>query len=300
MNRLSAPLNSLNNLADSLRSDMSRFENYTNTSGNYDATRQPAGIEIILGALSHGSKPLAEQIVLDAGCGTGNYAAALADKVSQVEGVEFNPGMLAMAQTKLSDRSSVRLREGSILDLPLDDDSCDGVMVNFVLHHLDDHAEADFAATRSAMAECQRVLAPGGTLVIQTCSAKQYQDGYWYSSLIPQAVHRALDRYIPLDDLEDCLRDVGLDIGERVALVEEVLQGDSYLDPKGPTRQEWRDGDSSWALVDDEEQANALKEIESMLADDSMDQFLAGREEKRREHGQATFVIGRNVPMPLQ
>ena len=53
---------------------MSRFEDYTSTSENYDSTRRPAGIEIILEALSRGPTPLAEQVVLDAGCGTGNYA----------------------------------------------------------------------------------------------------------------------------------------------------------------------------------------------------------------------------------
>ncbi len=71
---------------------MSLFENYTNTSENYDQTRRPVGLELILGTLVCGSKPLADQTILDAGCGTGNYAVALAGKVGRLECVELNPG----------------------------------------------------------------------------------------------------------------------------------------------------------------------------------------------------------------
>ena len=152
---------------------MSKFENYTNTSQNYDMTRQPVGLELIFGALTCGSRPLGEQTVLDAGCGTGNYLAALAGKVGRGEGVELNSGMLETARTKTADLSGLRLQQGSILELPIEDDSCDGVVVNYVLHHLEDGSDAGFAATRSAVAECCRVLAPGGTLIIQTCSPEQ-------------------------------------------------------------------------------------------------------------------------------
>ncbi len=145
---------------------MSQFENYTSTSENYDLTRRPAGLELLLGALACGSRPLAEQTVLDAGCGTGNYAAALAREVGRVECVELNAGMLEMARAKLAGHPGVRLRKGSIDDLPCESGSCDGVTVNFVLHHLEDGSDAGFAATRRAVAECGRVLAPGCTLIV--------------------------------------------------------------------------------------------------------------------------------------
>ncbi len=276
---------------------MSRFENYTSTSENYDLTRRPAGMELILGALACGSRPLAEQIVLDAGCGTGNYVAALAGKVGRVECVELNPGMLAAARAKLSGHPGVRLHEGSILELPLESGSCDGIVVNFVLHHLEEGSDAGFAATRRAVAECHRVLAPGGALIVQTCSPAQYRQGYWYAALIPEAVDRALDRYIPLQLLEESMSEAGLHPGGRLVPLDEVLQGDAYLDPRGPLRREWRDGDSSWAIVEEAELASAIGEIERMLADDSMVGFLAEREERRRQHGQATFVIGKK-PLP--
>ena len=273
---------------------MSKFENYTNTSQNYDLTRQPVGLELIFGALTCGSRPLGEQTVLDAGCGTGNYLAALAGKVGRVEGVELNSGMLETARTKTTDLSGLRLQQGSILELPIEDDSCDGVVVNYVLHHLEDGSDTGFAATRSAVAECCRVLAPGGTLIIQTCSPEQYRQGYWYSALIPAAIDRLIHRYIPLPLLEQGMSEAGLVPAGRLVSLDEVLQGETYLDPLGPTRQEWRDGDSSWGLMEEEETASVIATIKRMLADSSMDEFLAGREELRRQHGQATFVIGRH------
>ena len=105
---------------------MSKFENYTSTSENYDLTRLPVGLELIFGALTCGSRPLAEQTVLDAGCGTGNYLAALDAKVARVEGVELNPGMLETARAKMGENSEVKLQQGSILALPQESGSCDG------------------------------------------------------------------------------------------------------------------------------------------------------------------------------
>lgn len=272
---------------------MSKFENYTITSENYDLTRQPVGLELIFGALACGSRPLGEQTVLDAGCGTGNYLAALHGKVARVEGVELNLGMLETAQTKMADCPGMRLQQGSVLELPIEDGACDGVVVNYVLHHLEDGSDASFAATRSAVAEFHRVLAPGGTLIIQTCYHQQYRQGYWYSALIPAAIDRLVHRFIPLQLLEQGMSEAGLVPAGRLVSLDEVLQGETYLDPLGPTRQEWRDGDSSWALVEEGEMANVIAEIKRMVADSSMDEFLAEREALRRQHGQATFVIAR-------
>ncbi len=272
---------------------MSKFENYTITSENYDLTRQPVGLELIFGALACGSRPLGEQTVLDAGCGTGNYLAALHGKVAKVEGVELNLGMLETAQTKMADCPGMRLQQGSVLELPIEDGACDGVVVNYVLHHLEDGSDASFAATRSAVAEFHRVLAPGGTLIIQTCYHQQYRQGYWYSALIPAAIDRLVHRFIPLQLLEQGMSESGLVPAGRLVSLDEVLQGETYLDPLGPTRQEWRDGDSSWALVEEGEMANVIAEIKRMVADSSMDEFLAEREALRRQRGQATFVIGR-------
>ena len=67
---------------------MSSYENYTQTSAVYDHTRVPIGLEIITAALSSGSANRDQQILLDAGCGTGIYAFALVDRVHRVEAID--------------------------------------------------------------------------------------------------------------------------------------------------------------------------------------------------------------------
>ena len=57
----------------------SNYENYTAAAQVYDGIRHAGGTEVILGAFANGGtgKPLHQQDVLDIGCGTGNYAAAV-------------------------------------------------------------------------------------------------------------------------------------------------------------------------------------------------------------------------------
>lgn len=56
---------------------MSSYEDYDKTSGHYDKTRIPIGVEIILGCLVKSGRALNQMKVLEAGCGTGNYPEAL-------------------------------------------------------------------------------------------------------------------------------------------------------------------------------------------------------------------------------
>ena len=81
---------------------MSSYENYTHKSRNYDKTREPVGTEIFVGCFAHAPVPLDRAVVLDAGCGTGNYSEAMLDYVGRIEAVDMNPGMLEVAAQKLA------------------------------------------------------------------------------------------------------------------------------------------------------------------------------------------------------
>ena len=52
---------------------MSAYENYTAISADYDRTRIPVGVEIILGCLASGGRSLGSLRLLDAGCGDHQY-----------------------------------------------------------------------------------------------------------------------------------------------------------------------------------------------------------------------------------
>ncbi|MEO5378155.1 MAG: aminotransferase class I/II-fold pyridoxal phosphate-dependent enzyme [Magnetococcus sp. DMHC-6] len=90
------------------------FENYSLTSSDYDSTRIPIGLELILGQMAMNAKPISQQSLLDAGCGTGNYLASLAPKVGSLVGMEKNPAMLERARHKLTNFTNVSVQEGDI------------------------------------------------------------------------------------------------------------------------------------------------------------------------------------------
>ncbi|MBT6273793.1 MAG: class I SAM-dependent methyltransferase [Chromatiales bacterium] len=117
---------------------MSNYENYSSTAGSYDGTRSATGYESILG-MATAAGLTGGGVLLDAGCGTGNYAAALVPFFSQIEAVDMSAKMLDVAREKLAQYASldkVRLHQGVVDDLPLPSDSADVAMLNQVLHHL--------------------------------------------------------------------------------------------------------------------------------------------------------------------
>ena len=148
---------------------MSTYENYHETSQVYDKTRSAGGIDIIIRAMEEGTQPLNEQVLLDAGCGTGLYSSALVNKVKRIEAVDLNEGMLRMAQVKLKDeekKGRIHFHLSSINSLPLPDESVDAVMVNQVLHHLPDDDKKGWPEHKKVFSESFRIVKPGGSLII--------------------------------------------------------------------------------------------------------------------------------------
>jgi SAM-dependent methyltransferase len=102
---------------------------------------------------------VAGRSVLDAGCGPGAHAAALANRGARVTGIDRSSALLGIAAGRLGDRA--RLVRGDLSDpLPFEDRSFDVVLAALVMHYL-----RDWAPT---LAEFHRVLAPQGRLVIST------------------------------------------------------------------------------------------------------------------------------------
>ncbi len=280
---------------------MSQYANYAHTSGNYDTTRVPIGVETILACLARTGVPLGEQIVLEAGCGTGNYLHALRPHMGSVVGIDFSQGMLDQARAKLGE--DVELVCGSILSLPFDDGSLDGITCNQVLHHLDEGpgAEEDPATWEPSSFpnvirftnEAYRVLRVGGALVINVTIDDQYTDGFWWADLIPSAMARVRCRIPDGDRLRRILTQAGFEIELISPNLDGVLQGPSYLDPTGPLSEAWRAGDSAWSLTSDAELGLALQRTEQLNRNGTMLAYLDQREKLRHAIGQTTFLCGR-------
>ncbi len=97
--------------------------------------------------------------VLDAGCGSGALAAALAGRGAAVTGIDLSTGLLEIAARRLG--PAVVLRRADLGEpLPLAGGSFELVVASLVLHYLEDWAPV--------LSEFHRVLVPGGRLVVST------------------------------------------------------------------------------------------------------------------------------------
>jgi ubiquinone/menaquinone biosynthesis C-methylase UbiE len=97
-------------------------------------------------------------IVADVGTGTGFVAMGLASIAAKVIGFDASPEMLTVAQRNLSAFGNVELREATGDQLPMSDNTFDGVFANMYLHHAPEPAQA--------IKELVRALKPGGVLCI--------------------------------------------------------------------------------------------------------------------------------------
>ncbi|SNS31586.1 Methyltransferase domain-containing protein [Rhodococcoides kyotonense] len=106
------------------------------------------------------------KVILEAGSGEGYGADMIANVATTVVGLDYD----ASAATHVSVRyPRVKMLRGNLAQLPFADDSVD-VVVNFqVIEHLWDQAQF--------LAECYRVLTPGGLLLISTPNRITFSPG---------------------------------------------------------------------------------------------------------------------------
>ncbi len=114
--------------------------------------------------------PAPGERLLEIGFGTGHLLAELARAVGpagQVVGIDISENMLAQAQALLERESlseRVTLERGDAENLPYAADSFDGILMCFALELF------DTPQIPRVLAQCQRVLRPGGRIVVASVS----------------------------------------------------------------------------------------------------------------------------------
>ncbi len=99
--------------------------------------------------------------VVDVGCGTGRWTAALAQRRLGVVGLDQAPAMLAQAGERLRALGlRALLLQGDALRLPFPCASLDGALAAFLFDHL------DLEQRRAFCGELRRVVRPGGRVLI--------------------------------------------------------------------------------------------------------------------------------------
>jgi len=112
--------------------------------------------------------------VLDAACGEGYGTALLAKSAAQAIGLDVDPAAIAHARSAYAGRPHLAYECGSVAAIPLPDASVDVVVSFETIEHLP-------AADQPVMiAEFERVLAPGGLLLISSPDKRTYSDARGY------------------------------------------------------------------------------------------------------------------------
>lgn len=103
--------------------------------------------------------PLSGKRIADIGTGIGHYPMILARRTGRTYGIEANPELLAEARRRAagSHQPNIRIVEGEPTKLPLRNGAVDVVLTSNILP--DD-------GSLPAIAEAQRVLRPGGRLIV--------------------------------------------------------------------------------------------------------------------------------------
>jgi SAM-dependent methyltransferase len=133
-------------------------------------------------------------VVLDYGCGEGDFSRMLASRGARVYGLDISPKLIEQARAHASNigmnGSSPQFVVGDAHHTPYDDNSFDYVVGNGALHHLD---------LDKAYAEIARVLRPGGKAVFQ--EPMYYHPLIWTLRRLTPKTHTADERPLSLADI---------------------------------------------------------------------------------------------------
>ncbi|QBG47637.1 bifunctional demethylmenaquinone methyltransferase/2-methoxy-6-polyprenyl-1,4-benzoquinol methylase UbiE [Verrucomicrobia bacterium S94] len=131
-------------------------------------------------------KPFRSGRYLDIGTGTGDLVFEIIDQSAgvRVDGIDPSEQMLAIAKDKAEKRKvgdSVSFFTADALDLPMENDTYDGIVSGFCFRNIE--------RRQKALEEMRRVLKPGGMLVVLEAT---YPDKAWvragyklYTPLVP-------------------------------------------------------------------------------------------------------------------
>jgi len=277
---------------------MSTYETYDKTSSNYDNMRRPIDVQHLLEEVKSVAKakqiPMESLRFLDVGCGTGSYIMEVAKELNcQCFGIEFSEGMLEKLREKSKGLDNVTYQQGDAASrLPFDDNSFDFVMASQMLHHLP--SKGNWEGAKTCLSEAARVVRPGGSKFwLQTQTKEQHVEGFWWAPLIARANLELAEKMPSLEFMKDVLSSGGMENFEVRIPSETLIAEKCYNDLEGPLNVKFRNCDSGWSLVTEEELQACIDTLKNdvLISEEAAKKFMDEREAVRKVTGQTTTLV---------
>ena len=155
---------------------------YNEASKTYDNTRSYS--DVLIDHFASKVLLMKETVVLDFGCGTGNYLNRIQERFGcRCCGVEPSEGMRIAASKK---NPTLDIRQGDHRQIPFADESFDFVFMTDVVHHIPDLS--------SMFLQLRRVMKSGAFLCVVTESHTQIE-GRFYNRYFPSLAMNEKHRY---------------------------------------------------------------------------------------------------------
>lgn len=126
-------------------------------------------------------------VIMDIGAGTGNYSHALSNNGFIMKAVEPSDKMISQA----SNQANIEWIKACAEDIPLPNNSVDGVIIILAMHH--------FKSIRRAIDEISRIC-PNGPIIIFTYDPRE-SNNFWLCNYFPKICNEALTVFPPIQEI---------------------------------------------------------------------------------------------------
>lgn len=252
---------------------------YDRISRIYDVSRaaHPETVEKLIKVLNIDSN----SVLLDMGCGTGNYTAALQQVAKSVVGIDISPGMIEHARAKFP---GLQFICGDVTSLPFDAETFNAVFAIQVLHHVENK--------EAFLQEAYRVLRKPGYTALHFCSHEQMK-AFFFCHYFPRGLAIELERMPDVAEITSLLEETGFsDVGIEICYQDIVVTNETperYLDA------DYRDGVSTFSFLSEEEIEKGCKRLQADIASGAVEKIILRQKEKVAEIGGSTVIYGRKL-----
>ena len=263
-------------------------------------------------------KPLQQLSVLDAGSGTGKVSLMLLEAgVNSMSLLEPAPSMMKIAREKLAqyiaEKKVKNMISDALPDIDLADDTFDVVMMNGVIHLVDQHDECSYSNVEDveqhrslgntfecypkllkAFQETYRVLKPGGIIIIYAALPHQMRYCRWYAHFLPPRVASDYPRVLSREQTTSLLEGAGFsDMTSLVDFDAQHIDNQKLNGTNEIEQEKMRAADSSFLRLSDEELQEVIDRVREAEVSGRLEAIMKQATMNRQQMGQETIFVAR-------